>query len=46
MFRFKEHALVHFAVDPDLVFMATKLEGRSTHWLPFNRGNRNGAGNL
>jgi type I restriction enzyme R subunit len=45
LFRFKERALVHFAVDPDLVFMATKLEGRSTHWLPFNRGNRNGAGN-
>jgi type I restriction enzyme R subunit len=45
LFRFKERALVHFAVDPDLVFMTTKLEGRSTQWLPFNRGDRNGAGN-
>ena len=45
LFRFKERALVHFAVDPDLVFMTTKLEGRLTHWLPFNRGDRNGAGN-
>jgi type I restriction enzyme, R subunit len=45
LFRFKERALVHFAVDPDLVFMTTKLEGRLTEWLPFNRGYRNGAGN-
>ncbi len=44
LFRFKERALVHFAIDPDLVFMTTKLEGKSTYWLPFNRGNRNGAG--
>ena len=35
----------HFAVDPDLVFMTTRLEGKSTTWLPFNRGYRNGAGN-
>jgi type I restriction enzyme R subunit len=45
LFRFKERALVHFAVDPDLVFMTTKLDSRLTHWLPFNRGDRNGAGN-
>jgi type I restriction enzyme, R subunit len=45
LFQFKERALVHFAIDPDLVFMTTKLEGKSTYWLPFNRGNRNGAGN-
>jgi type I restriction enzyme R subunit len=45
LMRFKERALVHFAVDPDLVFMTTKLEGHLTHWLPFNRGERNGAGN-
>jgi type I restriction enzyme R subunit len=45
LFRFKERALVHFAVDPDLVFMTTKIEGADTHWLPFNRGHRNGAGN-
>jgi type I restriction enzyme R subunit len=45
LFKFKERALVHFAVDPDLVFMTTKLEGKDTQWLPFNRGHENGAGN-
>jgi hypothetical protein len=45
LFRFKERALVHFAVDPDLVFMATRLEGKDTQWLPFNLGHSNGAGN-
>jgi type I restriction enzyme R subunit len=45
LFRFKERALVHFAVDPDLVFMTTRIEGKSTQWLPFNRGRHNGAGN-
>jgi len=45
LFRFKQRALVHFAVDPDLVFMATKLAGKETHWLPFNRGHNHGAGN-
>lgn len=45
LFRFKERALVHFAVDPDLVFMTTRLDGKSTTFLPFNRGNGHGAGN-
>src|SRR6266511_2644050 len=36
-------ALVHFAVDPDLVMMTTKLEGRATRFLPFNRGSDPGA---
>ena len=45
LFRFKERALVHFAIDPDLAFMTTKLEGKDTQWLPFNRGHANGAGN-
>jgi type I restriction enzyme R subunit len=45
LFRFKERALVHFAVDPDLVFMTTRLEGKDTQWLPFNLGHKNGAGN-
>jgi type I restriction enzyme R subunit len=31
-------AVVHFAVDPDLVMMTTKLEGTLTRFLPFNRG--------
>jgi type I restriction enzyme, R subunit len=42
---FKRGALVHFAVDPDLVFMTTKLSGPSTVFLPFNRGRDGGAGN-
>ncbi len=45
LFRFKERALVHFAVDPDLVFTTTKLDGKSTYFLPFNKGNKGGAGN-
>ncbi|MEO7987523.1 MAG: type I restriction endonuclease, partial [Gemmatimonadales bacterium] len=45
IFAFKQRALVHFAVDPDLAAMTTKLAGKSTHFLPFNRGRDNGAGN-
>ncbi len=45
LFAFKKRALVHFAVDPDEVFMATKIEGKSTYWLPFNKGFNNGKGN-
>jgi type I restriction enzyme R subunit len=45
IFHFKERALVHFAVDPDTAFMTTKLEGKNTFFLPFNRGNNHSAGN-
>ena len=45
LFAFKQRALVHFAVDPDEVWMTTRLKGRKTHFLPFNRGNDHGAGN-
>ena len=45
LFAFKTRALVHFAVDPDEVWMTTRLRGKETHFLPFNRGNNNGAGN-
>ena len=45
LFAFKKRALVHFAVDPDEVFMTTKIAGRSTRWLPFNKGWQNGKGN-
>lgn len=37
--------LVHFAVSNDLVFMATKLEGKNTVFLPFNQGNDGHEGN-
>ncbi len=36
-------ALVHFAVDPDLVMMTTKLERKATRFLPLNRGSDPGA---
>ncbi|MEI9941983.1 MAG: type I restriction endonuclease [Pseudomonadota bacterium] len=45
LFRFKTRALVHFAVDPDLVYMTTKLSGDGTFFLPFNRGTNGGSGN-
>ena len=37
--------LAHFAVDPDLVYVTTRLAGPRTRFLPFNRGNNGGAGN-
>ena len=45
IFDFKKRTLVHFAVDPDEVYMTTRLSGRATHFLPFNLGNGTGAGN-
>lgn len=38
-------ALVHMAVDTDEVFMATKLAGSSTFFLPLNKGHEQGEGN-
>jgi type I restriction enzyme R subunit len=40
---FARRCLAHFAVDPDLVFMTTKLAGLDTVFLPFNQGSA-GAG--
>jgi len=37
--------LAHFAVDPELLFVTTRLEGKRTRFLPFNRGKYGGAGN-
>ena len=37
--------LAHFAVDPELVFVTTRLEGARTRFLPFNQGRFGGAGN-
>lgn len=37
--------LAHFAVDTDLVYMTTRLQGPATTFLPFNKGNEDGAGN-
>ena len=45
IFEFKKRTLVHFAVDQDAVFMATRLSGAKTYFLPFNLGNEGHAGN-
>jgi len=38
-------ALVHFAVSQSEVMMSTRLAGKDSFFLPFNRGNAGGAGN-
>ncbi len=38
-------AVVHFAVDTERVAMTTRLAGKATRFLPFNRGHDLGAGN-
>ncbi|SNR66411.1 type I restriction endonuclease subunit R [Actinomadura mexicana] len=40
---FARRTLVHFAIDQDLVFLATRLAGEETRFLPFNLGS-GGAG--
>ncbi|MBS97740.1 MAG: restriction endonuclease subunit R [Oceanospirillaceae bacterium] len=46
LLTFKRGALVHFAVSQYEVYMATRLEGDNTFFLPFNRGTKEGgAGN-
>ena len=37
--------IAHFAVDTDLVYMTTHLQGENTRFLPFNQGNDKAAGN-
>ncbi len=37
--------LAHFAVDPDLVFVTTQIDGPRTRFLPYNKGKFGGAGN-
>ncbi|EIE1465495.1 type I restriction endonuclease subunit R [Campylobacter upsaliensis] len=39
-----KQSVVHFALDCDLIYMSTKLEGIQTKFLPFNRGLNNGSG--
>ena len=46
LLTFKRGALVHFAVSQYEVYMATRLEGEDTVFLPFNKGTaEGGAGN-
>lgn len=44
LLQFKR-CLVHWAVDADQAFMASKLAWPKTYFLPFNKGNDLGAGN-
>lgn len=37
--------VVNFAVDTEEVWMCTQLKGENSYFLPFNKGNNNGAGN-
>jgi len=37
--------IVHFTLDTDEVYMTTKLNGKKTFFLPFNKGNNHGKGN-
>ena len=43
LLTFKRGALVHFAVSQYEVYMATRLEGDNTFFLPFNKGTAEGA---
>jgi len=45
LFQFAKRTLVHFAVDPSLVYMTTQLDREDTQFLPFNCGRDGGAGN-
>ena len=45
LLAFKSRCIVHFAVSTSEVHMATRLEGPTTHFLPFNQGHGEGAGN-
>jgi len=40
-----KRCLAHFAVDTDLALMTTRLRGKGTEFLPFNKGDKKGAGN-
>ena len=42
LLSFKRGALVHFAVSQYEVYMATKLDGDETFFLPFNKGTKDG----
>jgi len=44
LFRFRR-CLAHFAMDNDLIYVATELAGAKTQFLPFNQGWDGGAGN-
>ena len=44
LFKFGR-CLGHFAIDPELVYVTTHLQGNRTFFLPFNKGKHGSAGN-
>ena len=44
LFQFKR-CMVHFAIDDNQVKFCTKLDGKKSWFLPFNKGYKGGAGN-
>lgn len=40
-----KRCLTHFAIDTEQAFMATRLTGLTTYFLPFNKGTRSSSGN-
>jgi type I restriction enzyme R subunit len=44
LFQFKR-CMVHFAIDDNEIKFCTKLEGKRSWFLPFNKGHNGGAGN-
>lgn len=44
LFQFKR-CMVHFAIDDARVKFCTKLDGKASWFLPFDKGNNDGAGN-
>jgi type I restriction enzyme R subunit len=45
LLTFKRGAVVHFAMSDSEIWMATKLDGSNTFFLPFNKGRDGKAGN-
>jgi len=43
--QLKKRTLVHFAADTDEVYIKTRLDGKETRFLPFNKDCMGGAGN-
>lgn len=45
IFAFNKRTLAYFAMDEFVAFIATKLDSKNTRFLPFNAGDKDGAGN-
>ena len=45
IFEFKRRTLVHFAADTESILMTTRLAGKATRFLPFDKGYEGASGN-